>query len=160
MNAIAANLIAVASRAARRARWWRRALVAAGLLGLGFSASALEEPAPAGDILYPRGSEARPAAAVKEERGFPVTGAVAATGLLAVGGFYLLRRGANGRAAARGPGHGLRIEDTKPLGNRQFLAVAAFGNTRVLLAVSPGKIEKLCELPGGAVGDPLAAPQG
>lgn len=157
MNVSAKDFLAAAITAARRARWWRRALAAAGLLGLGFCANAQEAANAADEILYPRGSEARPAVSTKEERSFPVAGTIATAGLLAVGGFYLLRRGASGRASTQAAGRGLRIEDTKPLGNRQFLVVAAFGRTRVLLAVSPGRIEKLCELPAGAA-DASAAP--
>jgi flagellar biogenesis protein FliO len=34
----------------------------------------------------------------------------------------------------------------RPLGNRQFLLVVAYEETRILLGVTPGKIDYLCPL--------------
>lgn len=40
----------------------------------------------------------------------------------------------------------LQILEMRPLGNRQFLLVVAYEDTRVLLGVTPGKIDYLCPL--------------
>lgn len=54
----------------------------------------------------------------------------------------------------RGPIYGgnsrlLRIQESCMVGTRQFMVVAAYGNERVLVGVSPGKIEFLCKLNAG-----------
>ncbi|MCX7713502.1 MAG: flagellar biosynthetic protein FliO [Chthoniobacterales bacterium] len=41
----------------------------------------------------------------------------------------------------------LNIQEIQPLGNRQFLAVVEYGNKKVLLGISPGRIDFLCDLP-------------
>jgi len=40
----------------------------------------------------------------------------------------------------------LQILEMRPLGNRQFLLVVAYEETRILLGVTPGKIDYLCPL--------------
>jgi len=43
----------------------------------------------------------------------------------------------------------LKIEEMRMLGNRQFLVVASYEQTKVLLGVSPGRIDYLCRLEPG-----------
>jgi flagellar protein FliO/FliZ len=40
----------------------------------------------------------------------------------------------------------LQILETRPLGNRQYLLVVAYDETRMLIGVTPGKIDYLCPL--------------
>lgn len=40
----------------------------------------------------------------------------------------------------------LKIRETKPLGNRQFLIVVEYGEQKMLLGVAPGVINHLCYL--------------
>lgn len=40
----------------------------------------------------------------------------------------------------------LQVLEMRPLGNRQFLIVVAYEDTRMLLGVTPGKIDYLCPL--------------
>lgn len=40
----------------------------------------------------------------------------------------------------------LQVLEMRPLGNRQFLLVVAYEETRILLGVTPGKIDYLCPL--------------
>ena len=40
----------------------------------------------------------------------------------------------------------LQVLEMRPLGNRQFLIVVAYDDTRMLLGVTPGKIDYLCPL--------------
>lgn len=43
----------------------------------------------------------------------------------------------------------LQIEEMRMLGNRQFLVVASYEHTKVLVGVSPGRIDYLCRLESG-----------
>ncbi len=40
----------------------------------------------------------------------------------------------------------LQILETRPLGNRQYLLVIGYEDSRMLLGVTPGKIDYLCPL--------------
>jgi flagellar biogenesis protein FliO len=40
----------------------------------------------------------------------------------------------------------LQVHEMRPLGNRQFLVVVGYEDTRMLLGVTPGKIDYLCPL--------------
>jgi Flagellar biosynthesis protein, FliO len=64
---------------------------------------------------------------------------------LVVGGYFLLKRGLPLRAV-RGSESRLHLRETKMLGNRQFLVVAEYEGSRILLGVGPGRIEYLCPL--------------
>jgi hypothetical protein len=43
----------------------------------------------------------------------------------------------------------LRIEETRTVGSRQHLVVAEYEGRKVLLGISPGRIDYLCGLAGG-----------
>lgn len=47
----------------------------------------------------------------------------------------------------------LQVLEMRPLGNRQFLIVVAYEDTRMLLGVTPGKIDHLCALDAPATPD-------
>jgi len=40
----------------------------------------------------------------------------------------------------------LQVLETRPLGNKQYLLVVGYDDTRMLLGVTPGKIDYLCPL--------------
>ena len=46
----------------------------------------------------------------------------------------------------------LRIEESRTVGNRQHLVVAEYEGRRVLLGISPGRIDYLCGLDGEGSG--------
>lgn len=48
----------------------------------------------------------------------------------------------------------LQVLEMRPLGNRQFLVVVGYEDTRMLLGVTPGKIDYLCALEAPASNDP------
>ena len=88
------------------------------------------------------------------------TGAVAATSasalnattvlgalVLAGGGGWLLLRSRQAKATGR-VAHALTIDETKPLGNRQYLVVASYEGRKFLLGVCPGRIDMLSPLDG------------
>jgi len=47
----------------------------------------------------------------------------------------------------------LQVLEMRPLGNRQFLVVVGYEETRMLLGVTPGKIDYLCALDAPATHD-------
>jgi flagellar protein FliO/FliZ len=65
--------------------------------------------------------------------------------LLAAGGAWvLLQRRKAGPAGGRG--RKLQIDETRPLGNRQYLVVADYDGKKYLLGVTPGRIQMLTPL--------------
>ena len=65
---------------------------------------------------------------------------------LCAGGYYLVRRQAGFAPVGKGQ-RKLVVSESRSLGNRQFLVVVEYENERVLLGVTPGKIDYLCPLP-------------
>ena len=104
------------------------------------------EPLPvarAGDtVLYPAASGASAA---------PTAGAASSSSTLVLvlvigvtaGAFWYWRRRQPGPLGRRGT---IQIEDTRPLGNRQFLVVASCDGRRFLLGVAAGGIQMLSPL--------------
>ena len=106
-------------------------------------------------VLYPADSRGAPADA--GGRASPGGGSVwvfiALVGL-GFGAFWLRRRGDPAGAVRRGAR--IVIEDTRALGNRQFLVVAGVDGRRFLLGVAPGNIRLLSPLapePGAEADD-------
>ena len=98
-------------------------------------------------IIYPRNAAERlnePSKNSDSGRSLFVVGIL----LAAVAGalFYLQRRRAGGPLAIGG--RKLQIEETRPLGNRQYLIVANYDGKKLLLGVTPGQIQMLTELTG------------
>jgi flagellar protein FliO/FliZ len=115
--------------------------------------SAAEPPAPPAGarsddtVLYPKDSPSRPAAAAPARESRSGSWMLAGALLLALGGGWLLirRRGIPLAGAAR-TGRLIRIEETKSLGNRQYLVVAGCEGRRFLLGVTAGQIQMLSSL--------------
>ena len=97
--------------------------------------------------VYPRNAPGSGHAAVgRSDDGFPLWSIVIVALVLAAGGYVLVKRGGfRARTIIPGIQH-LVIEETRPLGNKQFLAVATHGDRRFLLAVCPGRIDLLSRL--------------
>ena len=66
---------------------------------------------------------------------------------LALAGGWLLWRNRLARSAGR-EARLLAVDETRPLGNRQYLVVASYDGKKFLLGVCPGRIELLSPLPG------------
>ena len=97
------------------------------------------------DVVYPRNSpEAHKLHSA--DNSFPMWGLLGVVAVLAGGGFYLLKRGQLGLRAGTPVLQRLAIEETRSFGNKQFLAVAAYGDRKLLLSVCPGRIDLLCRL--------------
>jgi flagellar protein FliO/FliZ len=69
--------------------------------------------------------------------------------LAGAGGWFLWRSRTNGAIGLNKGQRQLAIEETRSLGNRQFLVVAGYQNKKFLLGVCPGKIELLAPLHDG-----------
>lgn len=64
-----------------------------------------------------------------------------------VWGLRWLKKGALPAVFAKSEGgRGLKIAETRALGNRQYLMVVEYDSQKILLGVCPGKIEHLCFL--------------
>lgn len=74
---------------------------------------------------------------------------------LCAGGYYLLRRRSGFASSDKGL-RKLNVSETRSLGNRQFLVVVEYENERVLLGVTPGKIDYLCPLPSAGKASNIA----
>jgi flagellar protein FliO/FliZ len=66
----------------------------------------------------------------------------------AAGGWLLWRRWHGATAPAARGEHRLSVSETRSLGNRQYLVVAAYGEKKFLLGVCPGRIDLLAPLDG------------
>ncbi|MFT3829325.1 MAG: flagellar biosynthetic protein FliO [Opitutaceae bacterium] len=121
------------------------------LLAFPVSVQAGTESTPAGlgsdGVIYPRNSpEAR--ARQTEGNGFSLWSMLGLVAVLGGAGFYLLKRGQLGARGNVALHQRLGIEETRSLGNKQYLAVATYGERKMLLAVCPGRIDLLCRLDG------------
>ena len=112
------------------------------------SPQAASSPTEHGRVLYPaNGPQPSPSTA----RGGEATGmpglATSFLMLLALcgGGYYLVRRQTGFVPVGKGQ-RKLVVSESRSLGNRQFLVVVEYENERVLLGVTPGKIDYLCPL--------------
>lgn len=123
------------------------ACVFSGVLSLVPAASA-QEKAKDASIIYPRNSDAaKPEAGVATHSTGYGSGILVFALLLAGAGGWLFWRG---RATPAGTlnARKLAIAETKSLGNRQYLVVAAYEDKKFLLSVCPGRIELLTPLDG------------
>ncbi|MDD5350863.1 MAG: flagellar biosynthetic protein FliO [Chthoniobacteraceae bacterium] len=73
-------------------------------------------------------------------------------GILAAGLFFM-RNGLGGLAQKNKGVRKLSINETRMLGNRQFLVVAEYEGKKMLIGVCPGRIDYLCKLGGGEAGE-------
>ena len=78
---------------------------------------------------------------------------------LFIGGVYFLRNGFTLFQPKMKGERKLDISETRMLGNRQFLVVAAYEGKKVLIGVCPGRIDYLCTLSGAEPEFPNLAPE-
>lgn len=107
----------------------------------------LEKPASPDQIIYPKNSPERPAGAPLEKSSSisSMLSLLAALALAAAGAWILIQRRQSGPLSARGQRR-LQIEETRPLGGRQYLIVANYDGKKFLLGVTPGRINLLTPL--------------
>ncbi len=132
-----------AARCIAGARLHRRLL---GVVAL--AAGLLSGPAFAADenaVIVP-GASRPTATAPTLSSSFNTLTLVLGLGMAAVGGWLILRN----RRAGTAPRdtRALAVEETRSLGNRQFLVVASYEGKKFLIGVCPGRIEMLAPLDG------------
>ncbi len=108
-----------------------------------------EKPASPDTVIFPRNSPERPAssAAPAKSSGPSVLLVLTALALAAAGVWVLVQRRQGVSIAARGQ-RKLQIEETRPLGGRQYLVVANYDGKKFLLGITPGRINLLTPLDG------------
>jgi flagellar biogenesis protein FliO len=74
-------------------------------------------------------------------------------------GLYFLKNGLPLRGPRAGGVRKLEIREMRALGNRQFLLVVEYEEHRMLLGVTPGKIDYLCPLDGPGGSAPFQMPE-
>jgi len=104
-------------------------------------------------VIFPAGSTA--ATAADGAHGSYGPAVLLAAVLLAAAGGWLLWRSRAVRFSGR-DARLLAINETRSLGNRQFLVVASYEDKKFLLGVCPGRIELLAPLHGDARNGPAA----
>ena len=123
-------------------------------------APTLVPPAASPRVLYPSTAGAALAKA-GQGNGTAATANLTVTFLvlagLCAGGYYLLKRQPGFVAGLKSGPRKLNVSESRSLGNRQFLVVVEYENERMLLGVTPGKIDYLCPL-RGPVGDAAVFP--
>ena len=117
-----------------------------------FAEVAADKPPAPETVLYPQGSATAPIAVPtpRTDAGYGASTMLVVALLLAAGGVWLLlrRRAGPGFLAGRAA-HKLQIEETRSLGNRQYLVVAVYEGQKLLLGVTPGQIQLLTPLSTG-----------
>ena len=110
------------------------------------SAAPAEEKVKDASIIYPHSVENKTDSATARGSGYGSGVLVAALLLVGAAGWLFWR----GRATPSGTVNvrKLIIAETKSLGNRQYLVVAAYDDKKFLLSVCPGRIELLTPLDG------------
>ena len=78
---------------------------------------------------------------------------------LFAGGAFLLRNGFTLFQPKMKGERKLEISETRMLGNRQFLVVAAYEDRKILIGVCPGRIDYLCTLAGAEPEFPNISPE-
>jgi flagellar protein FliO/FliZ len=112
------------------------------------SAASTETPAGArsGEIvIYPKNpaDQARPVE-TSDHSGSRSLVLVAALLLAAGGAWFVLQKRKAGFSGGRG--RKLQIDETRPLGNRQYLIVADYDGKKFMIGVTPGRIQMLTPL--------------
>ena len=102
-------------------------------------------------VIYPKGSLEKPPSAAEEKSSGGSRGYILVIALLlaAAGAWVLIQRRQGALIISRGP-RKLQLEETRPLGNRQYLVVADYDGKKFLLGVTTGQIQMLARLDSGA----------
>ena len=96
-------------------------------------------------IIYPQGSSAAANSTVtksEDGRGYFLVVAI----LLAGAGAWIMLQRRKGVPLLNREARKLQIEETRPLGNRQYLVVASYEDRKFLLGVTAGQIQLLSDL--------------
>lgn len=135
---------------------WLQVVVGCAILEMAQPTNAAEPVAPvngpvsAGQIIYPKDAPERPAPpSTTEPDGLGRPVATLLVLLLLGAGVWVFVQRRSGGVAGGARGRKLQVEETRPLGNRQYLVVASYEGQKFLLGVTPGQIQLLSPLDGG-----------
>jgi flagellar protein FliO/FliZ len=105
-------------------------------------------------VIYPKSSAERPAGepATRESDGSRPLVVLVALILAGAGAWLLIQRRNAGPLSNRGQ-RKLQVDETRALGNRQYLVVASYEGKKFLLGVTPGQIQMLTDLDGTTAGE-------
>ncbi len=130
-------------------------LILLGSVGLVPMASATDAVTPAGPtatderIIYPGAASGTQAPVLSSGSGTQGLTTMLGVALLAgVGGWLVWKK--RQESPARRDARLLAVDETRPLGNRQYLVVASYDGRKFLLGVCPGRIDLLSPLDDGA----------
>ena len=130
--------------------WARRLFCGALPLLIAVSAWAADDS----KVIYPGGATAKPTMpSAGAGSSFSTVTLFLAVVLAAAGGWVMWRNRRN-QVGARVGGR-LAVEETKSLGNRQYLVVASYEGRKFLLGVCPGRIDMLSPLERDEAEEPL-----
>ncbi len=138
-------------RTGRRSRFSRYFLPAIAVVAaLAFAVAAIAAPTDENQVIVPSGSAVKNPAPIGGAPGSGLFTLVAVLVLAGAGG-WLVWRGRKGNfATLNRAARQLAIEETRSLGNRQYLVVASYQDKKFLLGVCPGRIDLLSPLHDGA----------
>lgn len=146
-GSIAATVAAAnAGRSAPRRRSWLR--LGLGMLALGF-ASVPGFAADDNAVISPRSLARADAPAATPASSFNSLSLLLGVALAGVGG-WMVWRNRRGNPVGRDL-RALSVDETRSLGNRQYLVVASYEGKKFLLGVCPGRIDMLSPLDGSTV---------
>jgi flagellar protein FliO/FliZ len=123
----------------RRQGGFLKGLFAAALIGMAAPALFAADDS---KIIYPSGTPHAAAPTTPSATSGASTATLAIAILIAGVGAWLYWRNRKGVPGIRGA-QNLVVEETKSLGNRQYLVVASYGHEKFLLGVCPGRIDLL-----------------
>lgn len=136
-------------RERRRMLWQIARFLGVFFVALTFAIAVVAAPTAEDQVIVPSAQSVKPVAPTTGPGGGAFT-AVAVI-ILAGAGVWLLWRARAGKLAnLHRAGRQLEIEETRSLGNRQYLVVAAYQDKKFLLGVCPGRIDLLAPLHDGA----------
>ncbi|MBL9201917.1 MAG: flagellar biosynthetic protein FliO [Opitutaceae bacterium] len=122
--------------------------VRASLLALGLACGAPLFAADDDRVIVPGASRSGSPAQASAPGGMGSVTLVLGLALAAAGGWLVWR---NRRGTPIGRDHRLlAVDETRSLGNRQYLVVASYENRKFLIGVCPGRIDLLSPLDGAA----------
>jgi flagellar protein FliO/FliZ len=125
------------------ARWFR---LFAPLVGFLSTTAAIAAPANENQIIIPNSALAVNAPAPAAGSGAGILTVVGVLVLAGGGGWLLWRARAGGLNQFSRMPRQLAVEETRSLGNRQYLVVASYQDKKFLIGVCPGRIDLLSAL--------------
>ena len=113
---------------------------------LTLSLSAFGAPANNDEVIVPNSALGASAPAAAPATGSGPLTVVGVLVLAGAGGWILWRARAGGLNQVNRVARKLAVEETRPLGNRQYLVVASYQDKKFLIGVCPGRIDLLSAL--------------